>query len=80
MTDVHLTKTMEAYVQAKVQSGAYLDAGEVVRAGVRLLMERDGASQFYALKAELELAFNDVEAGKTDNFDPREFEPDAFPA
>ena len=43
---------------------------EVVRAGIRLLMERDGARQFYAMKAELEEAVQEAEAGGFEAFDP----------
>ena len=50
---------------------------EVVRAGVRMLMERDGARQFYALKANLEQAMREAEAGDFESFDPQSYEPDA---
>ena len=42
------------------QPSAPVDS-EVVRAGIRMLMERDGARQFYALKAVLEQALRDAE-------------------
>ena len=41
-------------------------------------MERDGARQFYAMKADLELAAAEAEAGKFAPFSARAFEPDAF--
>ena len=41
-------------------------------------MERDRARAFYALKAELNEAADAVERGEFVEFDPREFEPDAF--
>ncbi len=47
---------MRDYVDGQIRSGAYANLSEVVRAGIRLLMERDGARKFYALKAELEHA------------------------
>ncbi len=47
------------------------------RAGVRLAMERDGAYQFDLLKADLEAAKREVEAGAFDVFDPDAYEPDA---
>ena len=59
MPNVHLTASMEAYVQGQIASGAYANVSEVVRAGLRMLMERDGARQFYALKAELEGALRE---------------------
>ena len=42
MPNVHLTEPMEAYVQGQIKSGAYANMSEVVRAGIRLVMKRDG--------------------------------------
>jgi len=78
MLSVQLTGPMQDYVQGRIASGAYADEGEVMRAGLRLLMEREGARQFYALKAELEKITAQVEAGDVVPFDPVAFEPDAF--
>ena len=50
---------------------------DVVRAGIRLLMERDGALRFYALKADPEHAMRDAETGASADFDPRACVPDA---
>jgi antitoxin ParD1/3/4 len=69
---------MQDYAETLIKSGAYANLSEVVRAGMRGLMERDGARQFYALKAELEAAAQEVENGDYIDFDPRAFEPDAF--
>lgn len=69
---------MQQYVQSQIRSGAYANLSEVVRAGIRLLMEKEGARQFYALKADLEQAFEAAEAGAFSEFDARSFEPDAF--
>jgi len=77
MPNVHLTRQMESYVQGQIKSGAYANLSEVVRAGIRLLMERDGARQFYTLKAELEEAVREAEAGEFEKFDPLAYEPDA---
>ena len=78
MPNIHLTKPMQDYVDRQIQSGAYANLSEVIRAGVRTLMERDGARQFYALKSELEEAADEVERGDFVEFDARAFEPDAF--
>ncbi|MBP9713738.1 MAG: type II toxin-antitoxin system ParD family antitoxin [Sterolibacterium sp.] len=78
MPNIHLTAPMQAYVQGQIAAGAYANLSEVVRAGIRLLMEKDGARQFYALKTELEKASTAAEAGDFALFDPREFEPSAF--
>ena len=77
MPNVYLTEQMEAYVHGQIRSGAYANLSEVVRAGIRLLMERDGARQLHALKAELEEAVRDAEAGGFETFDPLAYEPDA---
>lgn len=77
MPNVHLTEQMRAYVDGQIQSGAYANVSEVVRAGVRILMERDGARQFYVLQANLEQAVREAEAGEFEQFDPLAYEPDA---
>ena len=76
MPNVHLTALMEAYIKGQIESGAYANMSEVVQAGLRLLMEREGARQFYALKADLEHAVRQAEAGEFDDFDSRAYEPD----
>ena len=53
------------------------DQAGVVHAGMRLLMERDNAHQFHALKANLEEALREVQAGEFGVFDPQAYEPDA---
>lgn len=78
MPNIHLTEPMQEYVQGQIKSGSYANLSEVVRAGIRLLMEKDGARQFYALKADLERATADAEAGAFEAFDAKAFEPDAF--
>ena len=78
MPNVHLTKPMQEYAEAQIRSGAYANLSEVVRAGMRAIMEKDGARAFYALKAELDEAIEQAERGDYEEFDPRAFEPDAF--
>lgn len=78
MPNIHLTKPMQEYVEGQIRSGAYANLSEVVRAGIRAMMEKDGARQFYALKAELELAQSGAERGEYAPFDAQAFEPDAF--
>lgn len=77
MPNVHLTQPMESYVRRQIRSGAYANLSEVVRAGIRLLMERDGARQFYALKADLEEAVREAEDGGFTELDPAAYEPGA---
>jgi antitoxin ParD1/3/4 len=78
MPNVHLTDPMQEYVQGKIKSGDYANTSEVVRAGIRLLMEKEGARQFYNLKADLEKVVIEAENGKFAEFDPKTFEPEAF--
>ena len=80
MPNVHLTRQMQAYAQGQIKSGAYANMSEVVRAGIRLLMERDGARQFYALKADLEEAVREAESGEFEQFDPVAYEPETDPS
>lgn len=80
MPNVHLTGSMEEYVSTQIKSGAYSNVSEVLRAGVRLLMEKEGARQFYVLRTELEDARQEAEAGAFETFDPQAYEPDAFKA
>ena len=77
MPNVHLTASMQDYVRGQIKSGAYANLSEVVRAGIRLLMEKEGAWQFYALKADLEQASSRAEAGAFAPFDAQAFEPKA---
>jgi antitoxin ParD1/3/4 len=63
MPNVHLTKPMQEFAEAQIESGAYANLSEIVRAGMRTLMERDRARAFYALKTELEEAIAEAEAG-----------------
>ena len=78
MPNVHLTKPMQDYADRQIQSGAYANLSEIVRAGMRTLMEKDRARAFLALKAELNEAAEAAERGEYETFDPRAFEPDAF--
>ena len=43
--NVSLTPELEKFVAQKVQSGLYQTASEVIRAGLRLLEERDALHQ-----------------------------------
>ena len=78
MPNVHLTKPMQDYADRQIQSGAYANLSEIVRAGMRTLMEKDRARAFLALKAELEEAVAEAERGEYEEFDPVAYEPDAF--
>ena len=57
-----------ALLNGQIQSGAYASVSEMVRAGVRMLMERDGVRQFYAPRVSLEQAVHDAKAGEFEQF------------
>ena len=78
MPNVHLTKPMQEFAEAQIESGAYANLSEVVRSGMQQLMERDRARAFLALKAELNEAAEAAERGEYEIFDPVAYEPDAF--
>lgn len=78
MPNVHLTKQMQEYAEAQIEAGAYANLSEIVREGMRTLMEKDRLRAFRELKAELELAVAEAEAGDFEEFDPVAYEPDAF--
>ena len=78
MPNIYLTKQMQDYVEGQIRSGAYANLSEVIRAGVRTLMEKDRARAYLALKAELAEVLAEVERGDYVEFDPKAFEPDAF--
>lgn len=78
MPNVHLTAQMQDFAEREVAKGAYANLSEVVRAGMRKLMEERGAAAFYALKADLEEQIRRSDAGETVEFDPQAWEPDAF--
>ena len=54
MPNVSLTEQMQEYVDREVAAGTYSNVSEVVRAGLRRLMEDDGAAAFYRLRRDLE--------------------------
>lgn len=78
MPNVHLTKIMQDFADAQIEAGAYANLSEVVRAGMRALMEKDLERAYYELKVQLNEAAEAAERGEYVIFDPREFEPDAF--
>ena len=69
--NVSLTPELERFVEKKVQTGRYQSASEVIRAGLRLLEERDderlrsvAASSMADLEAKLIEGLNSGSAGK----------------
>ena len=69
--NVSLTPELERFVEKKVQTGRYQSASEVIRAGLRLLEERDderlrsvAASSMADLETKLIEGLNSGSAGK----------------
>jgi len=64
--NVSLTSELELVVEQKVKSGRYSSASEVVRAGLRLLQQRDELreAKLTALRAEIRKGTEDLEAGR----------------
>jgi putative addiction module CopG family antidote len=61
--NVSLTPVTEAFIENLVASGRYASASEVVRAGLRLLMEYEENLQF--LRREIAKGDADIAAGRT---------------
>ena len=55
---IALTNEFESYIRAKVASGDYANASEVVRAGLRLLIERDHRAPRVRVPASVKAAAN----------------------
>lgn len=53
MPNISLPEAMQEYAERQVAAGVYANLSEVVRAGLRRLMEEDGAVAFYLLRREL---------------------------
>ena len=75
MPNVLLTPQMQDFAEREIATGAFANLSEVVRAGMRKLMEERGAAAFHGLKADLNAAADELEAGGGVPFDPRDWEP-----
>jgi antitoxin ParD1/3/4 len=56
MPNISLPEAMQEYAERQVKSGIYANLSEVVRAGLRKLMDEDGATAFYLLRRDLAAA------------------------
>jgi antitoxin ParD1/3/4 len=64
--NINLTDALDRFVDRQIESGAYQNASEVLRAGLRLLKaEQDvRAAKLRRLKAAIDEALGDLEAGR----------------
>lgn len=65
--NVSLTPELEQVVNEKVSSGQYQTANEVVREGLRLLIERDQRAE--SLRRDIRAGFDAVVRGDYSDFD-----------
>lgn len=64
--NVSLTPELEAMVQEKVKSGMYNSASEVVRAGLRLIQERDTVRERHLeeLRRQVQVGIDQLDRGE----------------
>lgn len=64
--NVSLSPELEQLIEAKVKSGMYNSASEVIRAGLRLLQEQDELRQIrlHELKHEVREGLDEIERGE----------------
>ena len=69
-----ITDYQSQWVESLVKSGRYQNASEVMREGLRLLEERDRdfEARIAALKAQVQVGLDDVEAGRFAEFNDGE--------
>ena len=69
---ISLTEHQQEFVQTLVASGRYHGVSEVVRAGLRLLEDKEErrAAERRRLQAGVEAGLADIEAGRVSGFDP----------
>lgn len=71
-SSVELGKQLESFVDDLVKSGRYNSRSEVLRAGVRIIHERE--KRLAALDAALKVGMADSEAGRVHDLDEVEAE------
>ena len=69
--NISLTKEFEAYVDQKVESGLYHSASEVIRDGLRLMIERDELhqSKLAELRKAIDVGVDQADRGQVHPFD-----------
>ncbi len=67
--NVSISATLEEFVQKQIKSGMYNSASEVVRAGLRLLMERE-----VDLNRKIDIGLQQIENGQYKKMDDKFWE------
>jgi len=69
---ISLTEHQQHFIEELVSSGRYHGVSEVVRAGLRLLEDKEErrATTLQSLQADVQAALDDVKAGRAHDFDP----------
>jgi antitoxin ParD1/3/4 len=69
--NVSLTPELEQYINQKIESGLYQTASEVVRAGLRLLREKDELHRqaVEELRRELQVSIDEADRGELSPLD-----------
>lgn len=64
--NISLTEKLNRFVDSKIADGEFQNASEVVRAGLRLLSERDEAhaAKIAALRAAAQVGIEELERGE----------------
>ena len=74
--NINLTDHLDGFVEKRVASGAYQNASEVVREGLRLLEQRDeeNALRLRRLQEAADAGFADIEQGRYRDVSPEDLE------
>jgi antitoxin ParD1/3/4 len=69
--NVSLTPELERYITQKIESGLYQTASEVVRAGLRLLKEKEELHQqtLEELRREIQIGIDEADRGELSSLD-----------
>jgi antitoxin ParD1/3/4 len=68
---ISLTHDLEQFITAKLKSGRYTSVSEVIRDGLRLLVERDQVYQIRLDELRKEIQ-KGIDSGEATPFDPEE--------